>query len=52
MIDPNRIREQVLGAVARGWRHPENSHKVVDVTLAEAITQEVVELITNDKHYD
>jgi hypothetical protein len=36
--------EEIRGAVARGWCHEENSHKVMDCDLAEAISQEVVKL--------
>lgn len=32
-------------AVARGWTHPANSHKVMDPDLAEAIAQEVSALV-------
>ena len=35
-------KEEILGAVARGWCTPENSHKEVDVVLGEAITNEIV----------
>lgn len=37
------LRQKILGAVARGWCHPKNSHKVMDVDLAEAITWEVLQ---------
>ena len=46
-LDPtfNRRRdmkiERIRGAVARGWCHPDNSSKTLDVDLAEAISQEV-----------
>ena len=36
------LEEQVIQAVARGWCHPDNSHKVMDVDLAKAIAAEVV----------
>ena len=36
------MEEQVIQAVARGWCHPKNAHKVMDVDLAKAITAEVV----------
>lgn len=35
----------VRAAVARGWCHPETEKKVMDVTLAEAISKEVMEMI-------
>lgn len=35
-------REAVLGAVARGWCHPENANKEMDATLAIAIADEVL----------
>ena len=34
--------DAVAQAVARGWCTPENSHKEMDVVLAEAIAREVV----------
>ncbi len=34
-------RDDILGAVARGWCSPENENKEMDVVLAEAITNEV-----------
>ena len=37
------LEEQVTQAVARGWCHPSNSHKIMDVDLTEAIVAEVVE---------
>ena len=36
------LEEQVTQAVARGWCHPDNSDKVMDVDLAKAIAAEVV----------
>ena len=36
------LEEQVMQAVARGWCHPDNGHKVMDVDLAKAIAAEVV----------
>lgn len=38
-------REEVLGAVARGWTHPSNSHKVMDEHLAYAIADEIEKLL-------
>ncbi len=40
------LEEQVMQAVARGWCHPENAHKVMDVDLANAIAAEVVKSFT------
>lgn len=34
--------ETLLGAVARGWCHPENANKEMDATLAIAIADEVL----------
>lgn len=36
------LEEQVRQAVARGWCDPRNSHKEMDVDLADAITDEIV----------
>jgi len=36
------MEEQVRQAVARGWCDPRNSHKEMDVDLADAISAEVV----------
>ncbi len=35
-------REELMGAVARGWCHGENSGKTMDFNLAVAITDEVL----------
>lgn len=35
------ITERIRGAVARGWCHPENKKKEMDVELAIAISDEV-----------
>jgi transcription elongation factor Elf1 len=37
--------EDIRGAVARGWCHPDNGHKIMDVDLANAITAEIVAMI-------
>ena len=34
-------REEIAGAVARGWCHPDNAYKVMDEQLALAIIDEV-----------
>lgn len=36
---------ELLGAIARGWCHDKNSHKVMDEDLAVAIAEEVMPLI-------
>jgi len=36
---------EIRGAVARGWCSQENTHKEMDVVLAEAIVREIVLLI-------
>ncbi len=38
-------REQIMGAVARGWCHDKNSHKRMDPDLAIAITDEIETLL-------
>ena len=35
------MRNEIIGAIARGWCSPKNSHKEMDTTLAEAIAYEV-----------
>lgn len=42
-------REDIRGAVARGWCHPENEHKVMDSDLALAIADEVTSLLNSHK---
>ena len=39
------MRNEIIGAIARGWCSPENSHKEMDTTLAEAIANEVMKVI-------
>lgn len=41
MTDKAELLELITGAVARGWCHPDNSHKEMDATLAMAIADEV-----------
>jgi hypothetical protein len=36
--------EDVLGAIARGWTHPENARKPMDVELAVAIAKEIQDM--------
>ena len=43
------MEQQVREAVARGWCHEKNSHKEMDVDLANAIVDEVVKSITPEK---
>jgi hypothetical protein len=38
--------EDVLGAIARGWTHPENAQKTIDVELAVAIAKEIQDMYT------
>ena len=38
--------EDVLGAIARGWTHPENARKTMDVELAVAIAKEIQDMYT------
>lgn len=42
-------REELLGAIARGWCHEKNSHKTMDSDLALAIYDEVEQQIR--KHF-
>lgn len=48
--------EDVLGAIARGYTHPENERKPIDVQLAVAIAKEIQDMYTNppqrQPHYD
>lgn len=37
-------KEDIMGAVARGWCHDENAHKTMDEELALAITDEILKL--------
>ena len=37
-------REEIVGAVARGWCHPSNAYKTMDAELAYAIVDEVMKL--------
>lgn len=39
-------REELIGAIARGWCHPVNEHKEMDTDLAEAINIEVRGLLS------
>lgn len=38
------MKEEILGAVARGWCSEANKHKVMDTELASAIAEEVYAL--------
>lgn len=44
--------EEIREAVARGWCHPETKHLVMDVVLAEAISQEVYRAQQHKKFTD
>lgn len=41
-----QLKDEAIGAVARGWTHNKNSAKEMDTELAEAIVQEVLPIIT------
>ncbi len=41
------IRQNLVGAVARGWCHPDTEHLVMDEKLAYAIVEEI-EKIDNE----
>ena len=51
-LKPEIFIEELRGAVARGWTYDENSHKEMDVDLAEAIVLEVQKLIVACKKSD
>lgn len=40
-VPSSPTREEIRGAVARGWCHDANQHKVMDPDLAIAISEEV-----------
>jgi hypothetical protein len=40
------MEDQVRQALARGYCHPDNSHKELDAKLIEAMAQEVVKSLT------
>ena len=42
------IIQETMEAVARGWCHSKNENKIVDVDLAEAISDEINELRRSD----
>jgi hypothetical protein len=41
------VTDELLGAIARGWCSPENSHKEMDSALALAIASEVAHLLSS-----
>ncbi len=41
---------QLRQALARGYCHPDNSHKEVDATLIEAMAREVEEMAMQNYH--
>lgn len=43
-VRSQRSIEEIRGAVARGWCAAKDSHKKMDSDLAEAISQEIMEL--------
>jgi hypothetical protein len=43
------METQVRQALARGYCHPENSHKELDANLIEAMAKEVIESFTPAK---
>ena len=45
-------REEILGAVARGWCAEVNSHKTMDSNLPVAIADEIIKLIQMPKEED
>jgi uncharacterized protein involved in exopolysaccharide biosynthesis len=44
--------QELTGAVARGWCHPETETKEMDVDLAEAIVDEVLPLLVRAEELD
>ena|ERR1035437_8594044 len=42
------MEDQIRKALARGYCHPDNSHKELDAVLIEAMTEEVVKTLTPD----
>ena len=38
-------KDDITGAVARGWCHPKTEKNIMDVDLAEAITEEVMKIL-------
>lgn len=36
------FRQEIIGAVARGWTHPANAKKTTDADLANAVVAEVL----------
>ena len=40
-----KFEEEIAGALARGYTYPENSHKVLDSDLINAMQKEVMEVI-------
>jgi hypothetical protein len=51
--DSSMTQEEIRGAVARGWCHDKNAHKVMDTDLALAISEEVEKLLYEpSENYD
>ena len=42
----SELEVKLIQAVARGWCHPKNEEKEVDIHLAEAIVKEVLKVIS------
>ena len=38
-------RDEIAGAVARGWCHDANRHKAMDADLATAVAEEVLAIL-------
>ena len=48
-LPPKENWEEIIGAVARGWTYPLNTHKTFDSTLAIGIAKEVLALLQKEK---
>jgi hypothetical protein len=44
-IDLEEVMDEITGAVARGYCHPKNQHKVLDPDLCFAIIEEIRKLL-------
>jgi len=42
-------KDDILGAVARGWCQPATEKKIMDVVLANAITDEIIKILPHLK---
>jgi hypothetical protein len=43
-------KKDLLGALARGYCHPKNSHKVLDPNLLSAIAKEVQDILKKKRN--